>query len=649
VHETEPAPVLALRWRVAGHVTVVATLLGLSVACFSRVWLSGHPSSTVLCQCGDPGQAVWFMSWVPWAIAHGHNPLFTTRMLAGQGGANLLESTSYLLQSFLLAPVTWLFGATASFNVAETLAPVLSGWAMYWASGRVATRFVARGAAAVFYGFSPFLLGSEAFGHLNFSWLWYPPLLFLALHEIVAGRRLRPALAGLLLGLLVVAEFFTGTEPLLLATLTAAVGLLVALALWPKVAWALRRRLGVAFGTALATAGGLLAYPLWFLLHGPRRVTGAPWPAIYLSGVPLGSIIRSNGSGPSQFWKLGGYFGAPWPWGSFLGLWLLVVLAASAPLLIWLRRTVAAPLVVSGLFAWLCSLGVFLIPYSIGARKWWLPWGQLSKLPLLANAGPQRFALVVSACAALMLALALESAGELLRRLAPRVTGRSIAGAVDLVMIALATVVTVPIATSYTLPFAMHSGQVPEWFTTEARALPPDTRVLTYPYASSGAPDAMYWQANDELSFELVGGRALIPGADGHSSQHVDPLRGTSGLLTNNSYGPGLLLPPSPVEVQALRASLAHWGVDRIVVVPIGRSPAWAVAWFSEGTGRLPTFEHGAAVWSLRDGRSSAPVREYPRATVERCEAQTVSESGLRDAIRCLAAAPAVSRTPVTH
>ncbi len=104
---------------------------------FSRVWVTGNPTSTVLCQCGDPGQAVWFMAWVPYAITHGHNPLFTTRMLSGQGGANLLESTSYLLPSFLLAPVTWLFGATVSFNAAETIAPVLSGWAMYLAAGRV--------------------------------------------------------------------------------------------------------------------------------------------------------------------------------------------------------------------------------------------------------------------------------------------------------------------------------------------------------------------------------------------------------------------------------------------------------------------------------------------------------------------------------
>ncbi|MGH9296939.1 MAG: hypothetical protein ACRDZP_03070, partial [Acidimicrobiales bacterium] len=225
-----------MRRRVTGHVAVVALLAGLAIWMMGRVWLGGHPTSTVLCQCGDPAQSVWFMAWVPWAISHGHNPLFTTRILAGQGGANLLQSTSYLLQSFVLSPVTWLFGPTASFNLAETMAPVLSGWSMYVAAGRVASRFVPRAAAAVLWAFSPFVVEAETYGHLNFSWLFFPPLVFYLLHRLLSEDRLSPLLVGTALGLLVVIQFFSGTEPLLITALAAGLGLLVALCLAPKAA-----------------------------------------------------------------------------------------------------------------------------------------------------------------------------------------------------------------------------------------------------------------------------------------------------------------------------------------------------------------------------------------------------------------------------
>ncbi|MGO9198316.1 MAG: hypothetical protein ACLQK4_14455 [Acidimicrobiales bacterium] len=358
-------------------------MLGLSFWMFSRVWVTGNPTSTVLCQCGDPGQAVWFMAWVPYAITHGHNPLFTTRMLSGQGGANLLESTSYLLPSFLLAPVTWLFGATVSFNAAETIAPVLSGWAMYLAAGRVSSRWLPRAAAAVLWGFAPQIVGAEIFGHLNYGWAFFPPLAFLGLHELVAGKRLKPVTIGVLLGLLVVAQFLSGTEPLLITSLVAAAGLACALVIAPKAAYARRKRILIGFAVALGLAAVVLAYPLWYLTHGPRLVVGPPWPAINELGNQLSSIVLT-GSGvhsTSVFAKVGGYFGPVGPSGAYLGPLLLAFLGVSVPLFAIRRRRLAWPLVVSGGFSWLCSLGGFLIPLSIHSVHWWLPWKYLRVLP----------------------------------------------------------------------------------------------------------------------------------------------------------------------------------------------------------------------------------------------------------------------------
>jgi hypothetical protein len=384
---------------------------------FARVWISGHPSGTIICQCGDPGQAVWFMAWVPYAISHLHDPLFTTRMLAGQGGANLLQSTSYLLPSFLLSPVTWLFGPTASFNVAETLGPVLSGWAMYVAAGRLSSRWLVRAVAAVSYGFCPFLIGSVTYGHLNFVWLYFPPLLFAACQEIFVGRRFRPWSVGSLLGLLVVAQFFTGTEPLLITVFAASLGLLLGFVVAPRTAWERRRRILTAFAVAVGVALVLLAYPLWYLTHGPRRIVGVPWPGDSLFGLPLRATVEPPvgvhlGSG---FLQIGGYFGPAGPTGSYLGIWLLVFLGVSLPLMLVLRRRAAWPVLAAGVLAWLCSLGANLMP-SLGSSPWWLPWRYLHTWPYLQEIGPPRFALVVAAAAALLLALALDSWLEVLVR-----------------------------------------------------------------------------------------------------------------------------------------------------------------------------------------------------------------------------------------
>ncbi|HLI43392.1 MAG TPA: hypothetical protein VKU92_02845, partial [Acidimicrobiales bacterium] len=569
-----------------GHISVVCLLAAAAVAMFARVWITGHPTTTVLCQCGDPGQAVWFVAWVPYALAHLHNPLFTTRMLAGPGGANLLESTSYLLPAFVVSPVTALFGANVGFNVAETLGPVVSGWATYWATGRPSASWLPRAFAAFVAGYSPFLVGSAVYGHLNFTWLYFPALLFLACHEILVGDRLRAGTVGVLLGLLVVAQFFTGTEPLLITALAAVPALTRAFAIGVKSADRTRvRRIVVGFATAACVAGALLAYPLWFVADGPRRVVGVPWPGTTLFGNPVGSILEpgANVHLPPGFTEVGGYFGPSGPNGSYLGVGLLVLLAACVPVLVARRRWTTSPLVVGGGFAWVCSLGVYSMPGFHSPI--WFVWRYLSHWPYVDKIAPARFAFIVVTAAALVLALGLDTWAEVIEgslrklRAEPKrrswFWGRAVPGTL---LLGTVTAAVVPTVLEYTFPLVMHSDGVPAYFRTTALHLAPSTEVLTYPYASSGVPDAMYWQAFDGLDFALVGGRALVPGADGRHSNHVSPIEGSAGLLTRDSFGVGVPVTPTPHQVESLRASLQHWKVDLVVVVDHGRAPAWALA-----------------------------------------------------------------------
>jgi hypothetical protein len=605
----------------APHFAVVLLLLALSIGMWWHVWVTGHPSFTVLCECGDPGQAVWFMAWVPWALTHGHNPFLTGEIFAGQGGANLLDSTSYLLPSFVMAPLTWLSGPTVSFNVVETLAPVLSGWCMFIAARRVTRSWVAGAVAAVLWGFSPFIGSALEFGHLNFALLFFPPLVFVLVFDLVTTDR-RPALLGVDLCLLSIAQFFSGTEPLAIFAIGALVAAIAAVAMAPRAFWRCRRRLALAGAVALVGTAVVLAYPVWFLLAGPRHIVGQPWPATPFLGARLSDTLNP-GSGThaaSPFSEIGGYYGRPGPGTSYLGLPLLVGLAISVPL--WWRQHLAWALVITGGAAWLCSLGALLMPLSAHSSQWWLPWQYLQHLPLLQSIGPSRLALVVDLVAAMLLAICLDGWVSFGRKARERIpaklaAGRNVAAIATGVVLAVAVgFAALPIVRSDTWPLTMNASAAPAWFVSAALHLAPGTRVLTYPYTSS-VSDTMYWQAADGFSFSLVGGRAEIPGADGRHSQHVDSLTGTDAVLVDASFGFGLPDAPDRATLVGIRRSLQKWGVEVVVIVRTGRAPAWAAAVFTAALGRLPRLRDGVLVWNHAD-EPGLPIVVTPSA-IERC------------------------------
>ena len=106
-----------------------AAYLVLGVGLWWGVW-STHPTAVTTCGCGDAARFLWFFQWPAFALAHGHNVLYST-WLFHPGGINLLDDTSVVALGVVLAPVTWLWGPVASMNVALTLAPVLSALSMF--------------------------------------------------------------------------------------------------------------------------------------------------------------------------------------------------------------------------------------------------------------------------------------------------------------------------------------------------------------------------------------------------------------------------------------------------------------------------------------------------------------------------------------
>ena len=179
----------------------------------------------------DADMFAWWLNWLPFATAHGENPLLTDWM-HWPYGLNALWNTAVPLLGVLLAPVTVAAGSVAAFNVGVVLGPVVSGLLLVAALGPFVRSagprgWAARGVAGALYAFSPFHLAHAVAGHLNLTWSVLPPLLLLLAHHLFGrGPVARPWLVGGLAGLA-----FAGQLVLYTQTLAIGVILLVLTAL----------------------------------------------------------------------------------------------------------------------------------------------------------------------------------------------------------------------------------------------------------------------------------------------------------------------------------------------------------------------------------------------------------------------------------
>src|SRR6266566_2592262 len=153
--------------------------LAMAMAFFATIWFTpGGPFSTALGVGGDPQLAIWFLRWQGFALAHGHNLLFTTYLDAPQG-VNLMWNTTAPLLGVALAPLTLTLGGVFAYNVAETLGLASSAMAAFVMIRRYvrATDTIGTLAALVggaLYGFSPYM-AAHALGHPPAVTLPTPP------------------------------------------------------------------------------------------------------------------------------------------------------------------------------------------------------------------------------------------------------------------------------------------------------------------------------------------------------------------------------------------------------------------------------------------------------------------------------------------
>ena len=530
-------------WRLArrlrpGPVQLLFLLvfLGLAVCVYLPAW-SSPTTRTMRGGDGDPAIFMWFLRWVPFALAHGHD-LLVTHHLNYPDGVNLMWNTSLPLPGLLLTPVTDAWGPVLSFNLVLVLGYGLSAWCAYLAIRRFVPGHLAAGVGGLVYGFSPAILGQASHRLMTLAYL--VPLLLLAMTALLA-------LAMLLLVVLTNLRRVRG-----------------------RVAHALK-----GFLTAAVVFAAIAAWPLSVQLTGPQRVDGDIHErnrSTDLQGfvVPSSHQMIAPAAAAEQARK---FVGNP----AYLGLPLLLVLGAigvrwrSNPVV----RVALALVVVSALL----SLGPSLL---VGGRDTgvWLPWAFFERLPLLPSLIPSRLAQMTALFAGLLLALFLQAVWKEggWRRLAAPAVG---------------LLVLMPLWPSGAIP--ARQVDTPAFFTGPAvRELPQGGVALVLPFPNSAVSQPMTWQAEANLWFRMPGGYFIGPGPDGRARFNTNPSQGSTTLYRIYQGKPP---PRLTAELrQQLAGDFVRWRVGSVVVGPMPNQAAM-VGFLTELLGRQPRAIDGVYLW----------------------------------------------------
>jgi hypothetical protein len=574
-------------------VIVGYVLLGLVAYWPLRPW-----SSTRLFGAGttDPVVATWFLAWVPHALAHGTNPLFSNALFAPLG-LNVAQNTSSPVLGVLTGLLAPLLSPIQRGNLLMMLAMPVSASAAYVVLRKWAVWTPAAAIGALVYGFSPFQIG-HGLGHLNLVFLPLPPLIAYTMASII-NRRGSPRRLGFQLGLLLAAQFLVSAEILVMCVILSALVLgSVAVAHWARAVEQSRVLLKPLAIGAVVT-GLIIALPVWMIVFGPRHYTGPVHPVPSDHYVDLLSPIHS---GPLQRFSLGIPPLHVDPNGAentgYIGILLLVV----AIWLGWRSRRAPRMQVAVLLTAWayILSLGAHLSVEGHLSRIP-LPFDAFSRLPLFDNMLPGRFSFATALGLGAVIAFGLDDLrrppGE--GRLRDRHgTPRHIVWAQHRAAVAC-VVVLLALVVSQLPRWPYLSQRVRQLPTQITAAIPKGNPVaVTYPYPSWRNAEAEIWQMQDGFSFRLIGGYAFQPSATGRASLEPNPTNppGLSTYLQN--LWQRVETPPTEALVISTRAALANYDV-RLVIVDLGMPGGPLAFTLFERTLGSPKVRSGLfALWS---------------------------------------------------
>jgi len=582
-------------------------LYGLVSLLAYRPVLPGESSHIPTCACGDPALQTWFLRWVPYAITHGHNPLFSN-WTNYPYGVDLAQNTEMPLLGLLTAPLTVLVSPIASYTLLLWLAFPASATAMFYVVKRWTGSSIAALVGGFLYGFSAYVVG-QGVGHVMLSFVPLPPLFFYQLHKLVTRRDGHPYRQGLVLGAIGLAQFFIESE--LLATL-AVIGLLGILILAIANLNSLTRADAVYVVKGLAGASSLTllfaTYPLWFLAFGPQHFTGPVNRIInrYHSTLlsPLIST-RSQHFSPHFLLKYGERLGNVEN-GSYLGLPVILLIV----FILWrFRRDRWIQFsVIMATSVFILSLGPRLAVVT-GATSIPLPFALLGHVPVLNNMIPSRLSLYVVFFAALTVSLGISRLGEVLSSWvvsADAVHARRRPGKGSLLTISVLSVLAA-VSLVPNWPYSDKPSDVPKFFTSDAlRQIPAGSVVLTYPFPYYPQNQGMMWEAVSAMRFKEVGTYALVRAATGHPStipRALEPAAVQQFLVNEQALTPAKRGSVEPQVTDQLVASLQDFLVNYHISTviedesdPTLRGTASVMDLFIRALGQ-PEEVGGVAVW----------------------------------------------------
>jgi hypothetical protein len=537
------------------------------------------------CACGDAALQVWFLELARVSLGHGQM-LFHTSLIDYPSGINLADNVGFPLLGTLLAPVTALIGPVGTFVLLLRLGLVLSSLSAFLVLRRLVRSGLAAGVGGALYGFSPYMT-HQAPVHLFLAFVPLPPIMLLIVAEEVSRSHSGAAFKrGMLLGVLVVVQYFISAEVLITTALMAVVTLAV------FAAWEMARRrppltqmkaLCRLMAGATTVAVPCLAYPAWYALFGPQRVVGPTQP-VTLPGIDvLGSVLPAD-----RYLLAGGILGWRGPTVpllgdmAFLGVPLLI-------LLVWVvvrfRNLIAVRTVaVLAVAAWLLALGPRLVVNGRVTRVP-LPFALLTRIPILQDVIPARLTLYVDWAAAVLVAFAIAGLIEN-TRLVNRSTGVRAGTMTRRKAAAVASIGAAGIAAALAPVLPVSRISVAALGTVERFAggsvshhIPTGAVVLTVPYPAYPSDQAMLWQAEDSMRFSLVGGYALRP--DPNPALNKTPLPSAPAAIAAIMGRPA----NSDISAGVLKAArhelldfVARYDVTTIVVDTTESTPSATVA-----------------------------------------------------------------------
>lgn len=471
----------------------------LALAVYAAVWLStlaspliSHPGRAQLLQHSpDPNTFVWSLSWWPYAIGHGLDPLYTT-LLAAPAGHSLAWVTTVPVLALLAAPLTLTAGPVVVFNLLAALALPLSAWAAFLACRRLTGSFLPALVGGAVYGFSAYEFRHVVSGQLDLCFALLPPLL---LYLVLAWRdgAIRDFVLVILAGLVLAAQFYLFLETFADLTGILVLSLLLGLAIADRAGrqkvLKLAGLLGLAYLIALALASPYLAIAL-------SNASPKPPP---VGSMDLASLwLPTRDRPPGLAWLFSAQAGphhAASP-GCSVGIQLLAVVVLLAATrrrsrLVWFLTSLLVVIIVG-------ALGPVL--YIGGRPVARLPWHGLFNLPFIRNAYPTRFMLfaflILAMATALLLAGAMQERQRGRWRARWSLAGRWSLGALVVAFGALNVSGSFKVVSQTTVPSFVSSGAY-------HRQLTPGEIVMV---VSKTGDAGMLWQAESGFDFRLAGG-----------------------------------------------------------------------------------------------------------------------------------------------